>query len=55
MGCLVCRETRHPNTGHSPGLSAQDAMSRFLSHTACLISPLSAVNETAIGMTAILT
>ena len=29
-------------------------MSRFLSHTACLESPLSAGNETVIGMTAIL-
>ena len=29
-------------------------MSHFLSHTACLTSPLSMLNETVIGMTAIL-
>jgi Resolvase, N terminal domain len=37
-----------------PQSISQVAVSRILSHTACLESPLSAANETVIGMTAIL-
>ena len=50
--CLVSRQTRQPR-GHSPA-GTQVGVSHFLSHTACLESPLSVGNETVIGMTAIL-
>ena len=47
-----CRETRHPAKASSPPPFPHVAVSRFLSHTARLESPLSAANETAAGMTA---
>lgn len=52
--CLESRETRLPSRRHSPTLNPQFAVSRFLSHTACLESVSSVGNETVIGMTAIL-
>ena len=54
MGCLVCRETRHPISCHSPALSAQVAVSHFLSHTACLRSLMSVGGETVARMATIL-
>lgn len=52
--CLTSRQTRHPSRPHSPTPETLVVASRFLSHTACLESPLAVGNETVIGMTAIL-
>ena len=47
--CLVSREMRHGRRSPLPHLSAQVAVSHFLSHTACLRSSMSEVDETVVA------
>src|SRR6185312_6550348 len=45
------RQPRHPPVDNDPIASPQVAVSHFLSHTACLESPVSVGDETVDGMT----
>lgn len=51
---LISKETRQVRRRHSPTLFSQVAVSRFLSHTACLRSSMSEGSETVFLVTAIL-